>query len=193
MLIEQKEGVSLQRFWEIAAEVGAFELVRGEVVRVPPNIIQHNNISTTLFLALLEHSRAHGLGKVVIEGTFALEDRPDWVRDSRIPDVMFFAKSRLDTYIALNPDYLQRPYFLVPDWVAEVISPNDRPADVLDKLAWYLQVGVREVWLIYPARRRVAVYTPDDTEPTIYRDADTLNAGDAIPGFALSVAALFAE
>jgi Uma2 family endonuclease len=45
-----------------------------------------------------------------------------------------------------------------PDWVAEVLSPRTARHDQLVKLPVYERAGVREVWLVHPIDRTLAVY-----------------------------------
>ena len=43
----------------------------------------------------------------------------------------------------------------------EVLSPEDRAADVQDKIDEYLQFGIPAVWLIDPERQRAWIHTKD--------------------------------
>jgi Uma2 family endonuclease len=45
-----------------------------------------------------------------------------------------------------------------PDWLAEVLSPSTAGHDQAVKLPAYERAGVREVWLIHPIDRTVAIY-----------------------------------
>jgi len=45
-----------------------------------------------------------------------------------------------------------------PDWLAEVLSRSTASHDQFVKLPVYERAGVREVWLIHPTERTVAVY-----------------------------------
>jgi Uma2 family endonuclease len=45
-----------------------------------------------------------------------------------------------------------------PDWVAEVLSPSTARHDQTIKLSAYERAGVREVWLIDPIDRTLAIY-----------------------------------
>jgi Uma2 family endonuclease len=53
----------------------------------------------------------------------------------------------------------------------EILSPDDRLADVLDKLADYQAWGVRHIWLIQPSARRLLEYSDK-----ALRETDTLEA-----------------
>jgi Uma2 family endonuclease len=45
-----------------------------------------------------------------------------------------------------------------PDWVAEVLSPRTASHDQFVKLPVYERAGVREVWLVHPIDRTLAIY-----------------------------------
>jgi hypothetical protein len=71
---------------------------------------------------------------------------------------------------------------LAPDLVVELLSPSDRPGEVLDKVGQWLSAGVRLVWVIDPARRLARVYRADGTESIVQRH-DYLEGEDVVPGF----------
>ncbi|HEY6925687.1 MAG TPA: Uma2 family endonuclease [Steroidobacteraceae bacterium] len=45
-----------------------------------------------------------------------------------------------------------------PDWIAEILSPSTASHDQFVKLPVYERAGVREVWLVHPTDRTVAIY-----------------------------------
>lgn len=82
----------------------------------------------------------------------------------------------------------------VPDLAVEVVSPEDTPKDVRDKVDEFLAAGTPRVWVIHPARRTVTVYRPGGT-PSVRAGTDTLTSEDAgfeVQGFSLSLSDLFA-
>ena len=63
----------------------------------------------------------------------------------------------------------------VPDFIIEVVSPSSRRTDYNIKNSLYSQSGVREYWIVDPAKERVTIYHYEsDAAPTIYPFADTL-------------------
>ncbi len=94
----------------------------------------------------------------------------------RNPDVAFVARERL----AQIPEagYAE----LAPDWVAEILSPSDRPGEVLEKVGQWLGAGVRLVWVLDQVRRDARVYRADGTISTVGPD-DELDGEDVLPGF----------
>ena len=157
------------------------ELVRGVlVVREPPGF-QHGEITLRLGAMLLRHVEDHDLGLVVVgDPGFKLATDPDTVRGL---DIAFICRDRVPhpspTGFAAFP----------PDLVIEIRSPNDRPGDILGKVADWLSAGTRLVWVIDPARRVAHVYRQDETE-AIVGAGDSLDGEDVVPGFSCAVAAI---
>jgi len=157
------------------------ELVRGVlVVREPPGG-RHGRIAMNLGVALANYVRPRELGVVYAAETgFTLAHHPDTVR---APDVAFVHRDRLPT-----PEPIGFPD-LAPDLVVEVVSPGDRPGELLAKIADWLSAGTRLVWVIDPERRLARVYRHDGTERIVAAE-ETLDGEDVVPGFSCSLGAM---
>jgi Uma2 family endonuclease len=149
------------------------ELVKGMlVVRELPGL-RHARVAMDLALRLGVHVRAAALGRCYAEAGFKLASNPDTVRG---PDVAFIGRDRIP-----DPEPTGFADF-APDLVVEVISPGDRPGEVLAKVADWLSAGTRLVWVIDPARRVARVYRDDGTE-RILTVRESLDGEDVVPGF----------
>jgi len=155
------------------------ELVRGRlVVREPPGT-HHGAIAATLAYHLTDFARRNGLGQVFAQDTgFKIASDPDTVR---APDVAFVGREHVGLihsrgYAALSPDLL-----------AEILSPDDRPAEVLAKVADWLAAGTKIVWVVDPERREVRVYRQDGSL-SLLRESDALDGEEVLPGFTCAVA-----
>jgi len=71
---------------------------------------------------------------------------------------------------------------IAPDPVAEILSPNDRPGEVLEKVGQWLSAGVRLVWVLDPARQHARVYHADGTVSIVGPDQE-LDDEQVLPGF----------
>ncbi len=154
------------------------ELVRGRlIVREPPGT-RHGAIAANLTCLLGEFVRRHHLGVVFAQDTgFKIASDPDTVR---APDVAFVARERADRipsrgYAALAPDLL-----------AEILSPDDPPAEVLAKVADWLAAGTKLLWVVDPERSEVRVYRRDGSL-VVLRESDSLEGEDVLPGFSCPV------
>ena len=191
--MERIQGMSLWEFERRYDGDGPFELINGEIKPMSPTKSRHSVVTRTLFRLLDDLCTSQNLGEIFVETVFALTDSPNWVRDSFVPDVPFFSAARLAAYKAANPDWPDKPFFLVPELVVEVLSPTDRPGDALTKVAAYLKTGVLIVLVINAEQRTVVVHRADSTDPRVLTAAETLDCSDVIPGFAVPIIALFAD
>lgn len=154
------------------------ELVRGVlVVREPPGT-HHGRCANRLAHRLTQFVEQHApaLGEVFAQDTgFKIARDPDTVR---APDVAFVARDRLSQIPTAG--YAD----LAPDWVVEILSPDDRPGEVLEKIGQWLDAGVRLVWVIDPIRRGARIYRADGTESLVGPE-EVLDGEDVFPGFRL--------
>jgi Uma2 family endonuclease len=121
-----------------------YELLEGALLVTPQPSPPHQVLATRLTVALEHHLRPSGAALVVAPGE--LERAPG---------------------THLEPDLLVYPArFGMPErwtgitewWLAvEILSPSSRIYDREYKREAYLQLGVREVWLVDPRDRRVLV------------------------------------
>ncbi len=77
-----------------------------------------------------------------------------------------------------------------PDLAVEVKSPGDSYRQMREKAAYYLANGTKLVWLVYPEKRLVEVYRADGDIQILTGD-DTLDGGDVLPGFSMTVSDIF--
>ena len=132
------------------------ELVRGRLVVREPAGFAHGVVAARIGRRVGEFVDAGSLGLVVAAETgFTLARDPDTVR---APDIGFICLDRV-------PDPLPRGYApMAPDLVVEVLSPDDRPGEVLAKIADWLRAGTGLASVVDPVRRSARVYRADGTE-----------------------------
>ena len=150
------------------------ELVKGVLVVREPAGGRHGRVAMETARRLANHVQAHGLGRVYAAETgFTLFRNPDTVR---APDVAFVRNDRL-----VDPE--PAGFFqIAPDLAVEVLSPGDRPGEVLAKVADWLSAGTKLVWVVDPERRLARVYRHDGSETLV--DAHGKILGEAVvPGF----------
>lgn len=157
------------------------ELVRGRLIVREPAGWVHGVVAMRIGAKLVEHVERAGAGVVLAAETgFQLESDPDTVR---APDVAFVAQARI-------PPGSPRGFpSLAPDLAVEVLSPDDRPGEVLAKIGDWVSAGTRLVWVVDPVRRLTRVYRSDGTESMVAADG-VLDGEDLLPGFACPLASL---
>jgi Uma2 family endonuclease len=161
-----------------------FELVDGTLVEKAMGA-KESFIAATLIQLLTNYSDAHGrLGMTLGEaGTLKLLKKL-----VRIPDVSFTRWDRLPGRKVPDdpvPD-------LAPDLAVEVLSKANTRREMERKLKEYFLSGVRLVWFVEPTARTVQVFTSPE-QVTALGIKDTLEGGEVLPGFRVSVARLFVD
>lgn len=157
------------------------ELVDGTLVEKPMGWNEADIAGEILFQLKL-FLRENGLAGKVIPG-----DGPHRMATGRVrlPDVSFTIAENVPPADERGPIA-----GWAPDLAVEVLSASNRSGEMSRKLAEYFAAGVRLVWYVDPPTRTIRVFTsPDDVVEL--GDDDTLDGGEVLPGFSLSVRTLF--
>lgn len=172
--------VSLAEYLAMPETKPYAEYVRGEVVPKPmPNDFDSAIVKELLYL-LESFVRGRRFARVETELRFLSrsEDR------IYIPDVAV----RL---LADMPRRRENPVETPPALAIEVLSPDDRPGDLLDKVSFYMRIGVQLAWVVDPERRSVTVFRAGH-EPQTFTQPATIGGDAVLEEFELSLAELFA-
>lgn len=156
------------------------ELIKGELLTMPPPGEEHGLICTNLTLTLGLYVKVNKLGRVCVESGYKLESDPDTVLG---PDLSFVRTDRSGFRVE---GYRSGP----PDLAIEVLSPSDRKGRVEYKVSLWLQFGTKSVWLVNPRRRTVEVISASG-ERKLFHETDEL-VDDTVPGFLIAVSEIFA-
>ena len=149
-----------------------YELVDGEIRRLGPRGWRHGSVCSCLGARILTFVAARKLGCVACDPGVRLPQG-----NVRAPDIGFVASGRFEDDKA--PAGFSS---VIPDLAIEVLSPEDRPRFVLDKVGEFLEAGVRLVWVIDPERRQATRYRSITDVRTIAGE-DELDGEDVLPGF----------
>jgi Uma2 family endonuclease len=156
-----------------------FEYIGGEIVEVVANNYS-SEIAATILAEVKTFAKVNKLGRVTgADGGYIVSG------EKYIPDVAFisFAKQPEPSHEAYNPN--------PPDLAVEVLSPSNTEGQMLVKVANYLAAGTM-VWRVKPTEKQVIVFAPGKPARTLTIN-DTLDGGDALPGFKLAVRDIFPE
>ena len=158
------------------------ELVRGRLVVREPAGYEHGRVAARVLGRLAAHVYATACGELLAAETgFTLQRAPDTVR---APDVAFIRAGRAPARGTRGfPE-------LAPDLAVEVRSPEDRRAEVAEKVADWIAAGTALVWVVDPEARTVVVHAAGESPCTLL-ESDTLRGGDLLPGFEVPVRELF--
>ena len=164
MPLPEKQFYTSEDYWNLPNGERA-ELIDGKFYNMaPPNRI-HQKLVQQLSLTIGNYITSHGGDCEVYPAPFAVNldsDDKDWVE----PDISVICdKNKL----------ADRGCNGAPDFIIEIVSPSSRKMDYSIKNALYSESGVREYWIVDPAREIIVVYDfPNETPPTIYRFNDSV-------------------
>jgi Uma2 family endonuclease len=166
-----------------------FELINDERRNLMPGIPAHGLMVKKLFLLLHTHCTLRQLGEILFELPIVETYTPHWVKGSKTPDIMFFNAEKWQQYTQNTPNWELQPFTIVPDFVIEVVSPNDSYSEIQEKVEEYLAKGVQLVWVVDPQRKRITVY--HDNQYQRLTTEDTLTGGNVLPGLEIKLNELF--
>ena len=156
-----------------------FELINGEIVEKVLTE-EHSLIAGNLYFALRLFVEPKGLGRVLFEVRHQV---PGDEHNARLPDVEFTRADRL------QPVVTQGAVQQLPDLVVEIQSPEQKPLELREKAIYYLRNGVQLVWIVFPRRREIEVWTQDNV--VTLGAEHVLDGGTVLPGFSVPVRDLF--
>jgi Uma2 family endonuclease len=160
------------------------ELVRGELRTLTKPGLEHGRVAANIGILLGVHARQTGGGMTVAAETgFLLARAPDTVR---APDAAFISKERAD-----QAGRTVKYFPGAPDLAVEVVSPSDTFHEVQEKALDWLAAGATAVLVIDSAKQTATVYR-GKSDLHVYSADEIVDLGDAVPGFAVKVAELFA-
>lgn len=163
------------------------EIIDGVHYVTPAPVRRHQQLLGRLYLAIGGFLEQHPeLGQAYLSPLDTVFSPWDVVE----PDLLFVAADQLD--ILTEPNIQGAPALVV-----EILSPGTRRRDLGIKRQLFDRGGVREYWVVDPKALEVTVYrrTPDGGFPkaAVFSASDEAGVTTALlPGFALSVAKLFA-
>jgi Uma2 family endonuclease len=161
-----------------------FQLIDGEFHMAPAPNTYHQIVSRNLQYLLMDFLEDHPLGEL-FGAPFDV-----YLSDVDVfqPDICVFSKDQ--------PEYLDERGAVSAPWlVVEILSPSSCRLDRGPKREVYARCGTRELWLIDPDKREVAVYLlrEDAERPVKLLSASESLTTDLLPGLEVSLARVFAR
>ena len=171
--------MSFEEFLNRAEDESWAEWVDGEVMLLSPPSVEHQDVSGFLTTLLRFYAEENQLGRV-LSAPFLMKNGP--TLPGREPDILFVATQNLTR---LQPNYLEGP----ADLVVEIISTESRTRDRNEKFTEYEQGGVREYWIVDPARDQAEFYQSNaqGSFQPVTPDANGIYRSDAMPGLWIEV------
>jgi Uma2 family endonuclease len=171
--------------YQLSSDGMRYELVEGSLRMMWPAGGRHGRLAIRIAWLLNNHVIANQLGVVLAAETgFRISENPDTVL---APDVAYVENSRYGQ-VENEVGYLP----LAPDLAVEVLSPNDRFSRVESKALAWLDAGSKLVLLVDPEMETIHAYR-SRSEIQIFEKLETIECGDAVPGWTLEVNDVFRQ
>lgn len=169
---------------------GKAELINGRIVTFMASGELPSTVAFEIAVHLRDHAKATKAGKAYADGIgYALATPLRSGRESFSPDASFYSG-------AMPPNRMK---FItgIPDLAVEVRSEGDYgPApemDLAEKRSDYFEAGTQVVWDVDPIAETITVYHASaPLAPVVFGRGETADAEPAVPGWRLSVDAIFA-
>jgi Uma2 family endonuclease len=161
----------------------ALEWINGRAVQKVSPKRKHALAQTRFAAALDAWAQAMGSGMVGTEWHFHVAP-PGEDRRPLVPDVAYLSYSRLP-YAAQLETEIPR---IAPDVAIEILSPDDRPDDVDEKVRVYLAAGAEAVVLVDTDAQSATIC---ETGRTQHLDRGDLFEHAVLPGFSMAMRDLF--
>jgi Uma2 family endonuclease len=146
-----------------------YELSKGELIKLPPPGYRHGAIVIRIGALL---ASVLPRDKYVVTGAdagFLLHPNPE-AATVRGADVA------VNTRDSVGKDLPYGWFPGAPLLAVEVVSPSNSAKDMRLKVEQYIEAGGREVWLVYPEKRTVHVYSAGTREPRVFGESDTFDS-----------------
>jgi Uma2 family endonuclease len=177
-----KTMLTFEEFEQLPDQPGKRELVRGELIELPPADYKHHSIAHRIFRCLdaaLDHAHARGmaaeLASVFLEMGYLLPGA-GWLQ----PDIsVTHAGQHIEKYLTGAPAI-----------AIEVVSPSNTAKQIDRKAKLYFECGAREVWSFFPKTRQVTIQVPGSVRVIA---EDGVITTPLLPGLAMAVKDIFGD
>lgn len=173
--------LSLADFLQLPETKPASEYINGQIYQKPMPKGKHSRLQARLTTAINQAGEPQQLACAFPELRCTFGGR------SLVPDISVFEWQR----IPLDAEgEVENTFEISPDWVIEILSPEQTNARVIDKIIFCLNQGTKLGWLIDPQERLVVIFQPKQ-QPEVKQASDQLLVLDLLGDWQLSVADLF--
>jgi Uma2 family endonuclease len=161
------------------------EYIDGMVYMSPSPSTAHQRISRKLLIQL-DHFLSVKPCEV-FHAPFDIELKTDNSEEAKIviPDL---------SVICDKSGFTELRYIGVPTLIVEILSPSNQAHDLITKLNLYMNVGVKEYWIVNPMLHSVTVYSLNGEglyEQYDIKTEDGIISSDILQGFSVNLKEIF--
>ncbi|NET31506.1 MAG: Uma2 family endonuclease [Cyanothece sp. SIO1E1] len=174
--------ITLQAFLKLPETTPASEYINGQIIQKPMPQGKHSRLQRKLLNAINDVVELDNIAEAFPELRCTFGGR------STIPDIAVFLRSRIPTDVTGE---IANIFSICPDWVIEILSPNQSATKVTDNILHGLEHGCQMGWLVDPQERSILVY-PRHRQPQLFNQSATeISIPDFAANLKISVEQLF--
>jgi Uma2 family endonuclease len=166
--------LTLEEFLQLPETKPASEYIDGQILQKPMPQGKHSTLQGELVTRINAVVKPQRMALAFPELRCTFGDR------SIVPDVSIFRWDRIPTD---EDGSIANVFPLCPDWVIEILSPEQRPTRVTSNILHCLKYGCQIGWLIDPEDASILVYPVGQQPESLEHNLDIL----PVPNFAIDL------
>ena len=144
--------LSLEEFLTLPETKPASEYIDGQIYQKPMPQGKHSKLQIGFASQINQKGEAACLAYAFTELRCTFAER------SIVPDIAVFEWER----IPVDDDgEIMNRITITPDWIIEILSPDQSPLEIIDKISFAIKNGTKLGWLISPKEKKVLVFQGD--------------------------------
>lgn len=183
MLKSPIKTLSLEDFLKLPETKPASEYIQGQIIQKPIPQGHHSTIQVDLTEAINSVVKKQRIARAYTELRCVFGGR------AIVPDITVFAWERIPID---EQGKVANVFNIVPDWIIEILSPEQNPIKVTGKILHALNQGSQIGWLIDPETESVLVYPPQQQPQLLEEETAILPTPELVKDLQLKVGDIFA-
>ncbi len=179
--LSQPPPISLETFLDIPETKPASEYIEGKICQKPMSQGEHSIIQSRLNTAINQVGNPEKIAIALPELRCTFNNR------SIVPDITIFEWSRIPKK---DDGRIDNRFLIPPDWIIEILSPEQAPNQVIEKILFCLSCGTKLGWFIDTDDRSIMVLE-NDKLPVIFRDDRPITVLDILGEWKIAAIDIF--
>jgi Uma2 family endonuclease len=173
--------ISLTEFLQLPETKPASEYIDAKIYQKPMPQGKHSRIQTRLSTEINQVSEPEQKALALTELRCTFGGR------SLVPDISIFEWSRL---VVDESGEIANKFEIYPDWIIEILSPDQFPNRVIDKIIFCINHGTKLGWFIDSNDKSVMVFQPNNL-PEVKYNNDKLAVFNVLTNWQITPADIF--
>lgn len=156
-----------------------FEFVNGKIIE-KSGMEQEEFFIAQFLMRLFVKTMAYANGdELIVESDSHIDNKR-----KRIADIGYFTKRQIKE--------ARKGKRFAPALAIEILSPNEKLEEIVDKIQDYFDAKVQLVWYIFPKQEQIYAYT-SPTDLKVYKGKNICSAAPVLTDFPFKINDLFAD